>query len=378
MVNAGKQEPDPSWTPDEVNDWWTALSPEYAALLQRQKDIHALSAMFSEDSDAAGRSLLVLDNSGDHLRAAVGSGDVDGAAHVLVYTPGMTTTVAGGLAGGDGQTGGSVKNTENIMEEVDPNWVDSDGRCSETVAGVLLVVAFAYATIYGCGTSLIRGIDPNTKPERFTGPRSDIPITQARADTLNLLLTIYDTLTRDHIIDAWVPPAPGPGGGGYQATTADKEKPVCPEGTTNEEYFLAEAARTTPRDDPQTDRENAVIEEIMVPHGFIKDARKMYRRLSDGARIYFSGYAIVITTGCHPGTPFQDWPTGTEAIPDYLRTTGRGATEDRDVYPDTDTWPTQTPTDPIPSPATDQPPPQATPPQATPTPEKTPRPRKTP
>lgn len=117
MVNAGKQEPDPSWTPDEVNDWWTALSPEYAALLQRQKDIHALSAMFSEDSDAAGRSLLVLDNSGDHLRAAVGSGDVDGAAHVLVYTPGMTTTVAGGLAGGDGQTGGSVKNTENIMED---------------------------------------------------------------------------------------------------------------------------------------------------------------------------------------------------------------------------------------------------------------------
>lgn len=190
VVNAGKQEPDPSWMPDEVNDWWTALSPEYAALLQRQKDIHALSAMFNEKSTTAtGRSLLVLDNSGDHLRAAVGSGDVDSAAHVLVYTPGMTTTVASGLAGDDGQPGGSVKNTENIMEKVDPNWVDSDGRCSETVAGVLLVVAFAYATIYGCGTFLIEGIDPNTKPERFTGPRSDIPITQARADTLNLLLT---------------------------------------------------------------------------------------------------------------------------------------------------------------------------------------------
>lgn len=238
MVNAGKQEPDPSWTPDEVNDWWTALSPEYAALLQRQKDIHALSAMFNEKSTTAtGRSLLVLDNSGDHFRAAVGSGDVDGAAHVLVYMPGMTTTVAGGLAGDDGQPGGSVKNTENIMEEVDPNWVDSDGRCSETVAGVLLVVAFAYATIYGCGTFLIEGIDPNTKPERFTGPRSDIPITQARADTLNLLLTIYDTLTHDHIVDAWVPPAPGPGGGGYQARIGGEyDQPVCPEGTTNEIY----------------------------------------------------------------------------------------------------------------------------------------------
>ena len=44
----------------------------------------------------------MLDNSGDHFRAAVGSGDVDGAAHVLVYTPGITTTVAGGHAGDDG------------------------------------------------------------------------------------------------------------------------------------------------------------------------------------------------------------------------------------------------------------------------------------
>ena len=244
------------------------------------------------------------------------------------------------------------------------------------VAGVLLVVAFAYATIYGCGTSLIRGIDPNTKPERFTGPRSDIPITQARADALNLLLTIYDTLTRDHIVDAWVPPAPGPGGGGYQARIGGEyNEPVCSEGTTNERYFLARASRTTPRDDPQTDRENAVIEEIMAPHGFINDTRrKEYRRLSDGARIYFSGYAIVITTGCHPGTPFQDWPTGTEAVPDYLRTTGHDLNRDTS----TDTWPTQTPTNPIPSPATDQPPPQATPPQATPTPEKTPHPDRTP
>lgn len=137
VVNAGKQEPDPSWMPDEVNDWWTALSPEYAALLQRQKDIHALSAMFNEKSTTAtGRSLLVLDNSGDHLRAAVGSGDVDSAAHVLVYTPGMTTTVASGLAGDDGQPGGSVKNTENIMEEVDPSWAKPGDQNSETVAGV--------------------------------------------------------------------------------------------------------------------------------------------------------------------------------------------------------------------------------------------------
>ena len=134
----------------------------------------------------------------------------------------------------------------------DPGTTKRPGRARSRVwwrrgAGVLLVVAFAYAMIYGCGTFLIEGIDPNTKPERFTGPRSDIPITQARADTLNLLLTIYDTLTRDHIVDAWVPPAPGPGGGGYQARIGGEyNEPVCPEGTTNEIYALAEATETTP------------------------------------------------------------------------------------------------------------------------------------
>lgn len=262
----------------------------------------------------------------------------------------------------------------------DPGTTKRPGRARSRVwwrrgAGVLLVVAFAYAMIYGCGTFLIEGIDPNTKPERFTGPRSDIPITQARADTLNLLLTIYDTLTRDHIVDAWVPPAPGPGRGGYQARIGGEyDQPVCPEGTTNEIYALAEATETTPG---SLHSEHAVIliGQAATSHGFTKDAGYGdYRRLTDGARIYFSGYAIVITTGCHPGTPFQDWPTGTEAIPDYLRTTGHDLNRDTS----TDTWPTQTPTNPIPSPATDQPPPQATPPQATPTPTKTPRPRTTP
>ena len=263
----------------------------------------------------------------------------------------------------------------------DPGTTKRPGRArSRTwrrpVAGILLVVAFTYATIYGCGTFLIEGIDPNTKPERFTGPRPDIPITQARADTLNLLLTIYDTLTRDHIIDAWVPPAPGPGGGGYQARIGSEyDQPVCPEGTTNEIYALAEATETTPG---SLHSEHAVIliGQAATSHGFTKDAGYGdYRRLTDGAQIDFSNsQAVRITTGCHPGTPFQDWPTGTEAIPDFLRTTGHNLNRDTS----TDTWPTQTPTNPIPSPATDQPPPQATPPQATPTPTKTPRPRTTP
>lgn len=53
--------------------------------------------MFDDSEKAKGHSLLVLDNSGNHFRAAIGSGDVDSADHVVVFTPGMTTTVDGGL-----------------------------------------------------------------------------------------------------------------------------------------------------------------------------------------------------------------------------------------------------------------------------------------
>lgn len=44
-------------------------------------------------------SLLVLDPSGDLLKAAVAKGDVDTADHVAVFTPGMGTTVEGRLRG---------------------------------------------------------------------------------------------------------------------------------------------------------------------------------------------------------------------------------------------------------------------------------------
>ncbi|MDA3646165.1 alpha/beta hydrolase family protein [Saccharopolyspora indica] len=47
------------------------------------------------------RQLLVLDPSGERLKAAVAVGDVDNADHVSVFTPGFTTTVDGSLANYD-------------------------------------------------------------------------------------------------------------------------------------------------------------------------------------------------------------------------------------------------------------------------------------
>lgn len=115
-------------------------NPEYEALLKRQQDIHALSAMFFNDKgerkDTNGRTLMVLDNSGDHFRAAVASGDVDNADHVVVHTPGMTTTVENGIARENGQPGGSVNGTETIMKESGLEQSTAGNKDQETVAGV--------------------------------------------------------------------------------------------------------------------------------------------------------------------------------------------------------------------------------------------------
>ena len=208
VVNHGERPPNPKWTPSQVNDWWTSLTdaqrqniinkhpawignldgipsneryqanliwlpimqteidksvqgykpkytrggiktPGYEALIQRQKDIHALSAMFLDDNGKPksldnkgkplpvdGRTLLALDNSGDHFRAAVASGDIDYADHVVVFTPGMDSTVNKSLATDKGGAGDHVNSTENIMKESGLKWSTEDNKKSETVAGV--------------------------------------------------------------------------------------------------------------------------------------------------------------------------------------------------------------------------------------------------
>ena len=208
VVNHGERPPNPKWTPSQVNDWWTSLTdaqrqniinkhpawignldgipsneryqanliwlpimqaeidksvkdyepkltrdgiitPGYKEMLQRQKDIHALSTMFldakgkpksldneGKPSPVNGRTLLVLDNSGDHFRAAIASGDVDNAAHVVVSTPGMDSTVDNGLVKSNGDPAKYVNGTENIMKESGLGWSTAKNKGQETVAGV--------------------------------------------------------------------------------------------------------------------------------------------------------------------------------------------------------------------------------------------------
>ena len=125
------------------------ITPGYKEMLQRQQDLHALSTMFLDDkgkpksldnegkpSPVNGRTLLVLDNSGDHFRAAIASGDVDNAAHVVVSTPGMDSTVDNGLVKSNGDPAKYVNGTENIMKESGLGWSTAKNKGQETVAGV--------------------------------------------------------------------------------------------------------------------------------------------------------------------------------------------------------------------------------------------------
>ena len=111
---------------------------EYKQLLARQKELHALSDMLK--NDAGSHSLLVLDNTGKHLRAAIGTGDIDGADNVIVNTPGMDTGVTEEIADtydekkqqarkpSEIKPGSAVNNTDNIVKEA--------AKTGESVAGV--------------------------------------------------------------------------------------------------------------------------------------------------------------------------------------------------------------------------------------------------
>ena len=112
-------------------------NPEYEALLKKREELNNISASLnSEESRKAGRTLLVLDNSsGDHFRAAVGSGDIDNADHVMVFTPGMTTQATPGLFGENGSTGSAIQSSENILNESGLAWKPGD-KGQETAAAV--------------------------------------------------------------------------------------------------------------------------------------------------------------------------------------------------------------------------------------------------
>lgn len=206
VVNHGDRQPPASWSAQDVNDWWTAMTPQqrqhiidthpawignldgipaedrhaanmvwlsvmkaridkqvedhepktivvhgslgsrhvvktvqYQNLLDRQAEIHAFYDQFNSpesDKETYRHTLLVLDDSGEHFRAAVGSGNIDTSDHVMVFTPGMTSTVDATLIGQGSTTWGSgVRDTDNTLDEA-RRQLAAQGRDDESVAGV--------------------------------------------------------------------------------------------------------------------------------------------------------------------------------------------------------------------------------------------------
>ena len=210
ILSHGVAKPDPSWNVEEVNDWWTSLSPEeqqqiemmhpdwvgnlggvpfevrdranrrridpmlsemendikktkeniermekqnrndassnYKLELEKEKlrileekyrDLLSVKRKFGGSPDGT-HSLVSLDaKKGDHLWAAVGSGDIDNADHVMVHTPGMTATVEGHLMGDGKGWGSGVEGVDNVLAEGKAQ-LESTGR-DEKVAGITVL-----------------------------------------------------------------------------------------------------------------------------------------------------------------------------------------------------------------------------------------------
>lgn len=150
-------------------------------------------------------------------------------------------------------------------------------------AKVLLVIAF----VYGTASCLVLGLNINTDTSESTrsdAPVSDVPITQARAETLGLLLSVYDALDTRADIGPWIPPAPGARDAVRQADQEESfdEHSSCPEGTVSERYRLA----TTPVTKQKLTSSHAytLIDDLAEPYGFPRSGNG-YTRSTDGASV---------------------------------------------------------------------------------------------
>ena len=216
-----------------------------------------------------------------------------------------------------------------------PWWV----RALKRIAIALLILVTILACFIAYLAWDISRYDEVNAPPSFEGTMDDTPITEARAQTIDLLLEIYQALEDQTGLGPWEPVTDE-----YQIQGADLTCDQSGQGA-NEEYRLAAAPG-----DITFEQANTVLTQVAAPHGFtsMKENISIFVRHTDGARIWFDvgqhSYTTVnITTGCHPGTLYQDWPTGTENIPTHLRAIGRR-------HQDHETWSPQEPTNPTPSP----------------------------
>lgn len=100
------------------------VSGRLEAALVRRRSLRAVQTV----SARSGRRLLVLDESGEMMKAAVAVGDVDIADHVSVHVPGITTTVPESLGDKDIAAAELAEQTRLQLAGV--------GRGKETVATV--------------------------------------------------------------------------------------------------------------------------------------------------------------------------------------------------------------------------------------------------
>lgn len=157
----------------------------------------------------------------------------------------------------------------------------------------------------------------------FTGHLDDVPLTRARGDALALQLDLYEALS-DAGAGEWTAPAVGsPSYQAYRETWM-----TCPRGSASEIYDLASAAHLTDRDAAL-----AAVTPIVEAAGFVVPSQNLtnlpgatfYRPRDDAAvSVRFGAVtSVVVSTGCHRGSAFEDWPDGADVVPDHLRTTGR-------------------------------------------------------
>ncbi|WP_164546685.1 hypothetical protein, partial [Actinobaculum sp. 352] len=149
---------------------------------------------------------------------------------------------------------------------------------------------------------------------------------EARREAILLLLQLQQTLSDEFDVGEWTPPALG---GGSQV---DRTTSGCPAGTVIEFWKLGTAGPLTGETWPQAvDR----FAEILAPLGFsgpvdgtvvAENPIALFFNEETGQQVqlrYNKRTLVVVDTGCVPGKWSQDWPQGTEVVPEHLRTTGR-------------------------------------------------------
>ena len=183
--------------------------------------------------------------------------------------------------------------------------------------------------------------------DETVSPTRAVPLVDARRNAIQLELKIQDLLTREYGVGQWNPPQKK---GIPQVSTSSTV--TCPDGYVTESWDFATAG---PIKDSQWRQAVERVYEILKPLGYDKPGVRQIRnsRRNDhiavfshpgtGGRVeigYDKATLVSVNTGCAKGETWEDWPDGTEVLPERLRTTGRAP-----IHLDHEVWPAGTPSD---------------------------------